>query len=112
MAKEKKPRVGVCMVCGKEFIVTEKEYQKKNRYMPKCCSHACVVAAHKTEKVEKARQNRKHTGIYVDMDRPLTPDTAHIVKMWHEKGDSPELIAEILHRDLKQIKAILDGEMG
>lgn len=112
MAKEKKPRVGVCMVCGKEFIVTEKEYQKKNYYMPKCCSRACITAAHKTERAKKAQQNKKYTGVSVDMDRPLTEETVYLVKMWHEQGDSPDKIARVLSRRIETINAILRGEMG
>lgn len=90
----------ICKYCGKEFI--PKDAWRKNNY--RFCSKHCA-SKHAWENGDRKEMQRQ------GKNRPLTPDTVHIVKMWHEKGDSPELIAYVLNRDIETINGILSGEI-
>ena len=106
MKRIKQPFKCICVSCGKEFEVSYEDYVKRHAYrLPKCCCKACNVYAH------KQNRDKAYKGC-VDINRPLTPDTAEIVKMWHENGDSPELIAEVLCRNIETINAIIAGDLN
>ena len=40
--------------------------------------------------------------------RELYPDTAGLIRKWHGEGMAPEAIANLLERDLRQVKEVLD----
>lgn len=87
----------ICEYCGKEFV-------PKDERAYRFCSISCSskYAWYSNERRDMERQGK---------NRPLTPDTVHIVTMWHKQGDSPELIANVLNRDIETINGILSGEI-
>ena len=92
-----KSRLKICEYCGKEFVPKdEREYR--------FCSKKCSTKASWANGTRKEMQ-------YQGKNRPLTPDTVHLVTMWHEQGDSPETIAYVLNRDIETINGILRGEI-
>ena len=92
--------VKTCEYCGKEY--TPKDLWRKGNYH--FCSRTCSTKASWENGTRKETQRQ-------GKDRPLTPDTANLVRKWHEQGDSPELIADILNRDIETINGILRGEI-
>ena len=98
--KNRAERVAICEYCGKQFI--PKDLWRKDNY--RFCSRTCSTKASWENGTRKETQRQ-------GKDRPLTPDTVHIVTMWHEQGDSPELIANILNRGIETINGILRGEI-
>ena len=100
MAKCDQSQVKTCEYCGKEYI--PKDLWRKDKY--RFCSRTCSTKASWEDETRKEIQRQSK-------NRPLTPDTVHLVTMWHEQGDSPELIADILNRDIATINGILRGEI-
>lgn len=90
--------IKICEYCGEEFNAGHRSDAHKRRFCCKSCS----------SKSTRGNAPRPTNG---KKNRPLTPDTAFFVKLWHEKGDSPEKIAFALNRDVEQIKSILSGEL-
>lgn len=91
-----------CEWCGKE--IEFKPYMKKRGRTTRFCSNACANRA------VWASGNRKKPE-YIDKNRPLTPDTVYLVKLWTKQGNSPKEIAYILNRPVSTINAILRGEL-
>ena len=89
-----------CEYCGKEYT-PYRGHEKEQRFCCKSCS---------TKAIFKSGLRKEPT--VQGKDRPLTNETVYIVKMWYEKhGDSPELIANILNRNIETINGILRGEI-
>ena len=84
-----------CRNCGEFFMVPDKT---SKRYY---CSRFCTREAR-----AKRMEEKKET-----MNRPLTPYTADIVRMWYEQGDSVELIAKLLTRNKQTILDIVEGRI-
>lgn len=103
MARSGKIHKFTCKFCGKEFL--------SDRTNAVYCSRSCSGKDRvKHDPWQFAGKNYEEKLDSTD-DRPLTPDTRHIVKMWHELGDSPTQIALILNRKVSTIEAILAGEL-
>jgi len=97
-ARKKEVQTRKCEYCGKEY--TPYRYNGNARYCSKSCSTRASFL--NGERKEPTLQSK---------DRPLTDETVYLVKMWHKQGDSPELIAYILNRNIETIKGILRGEI-
>lgn len=79
-----------CANCGKEFTPKRAD----NIY----CSAYCLQDA----QIKRGKARKVVSG----PNRPFTPDTAYIIRLWRLKGDSDEEIALALGRNIKQIKAV------
>ena len=84
-----------CTVCGEWFTVPSKK--TKRSY----CSRYCMRQG-RARNMVKTREIK---------NRPLTPYTADIVRMWYEEGDSVELIANVLNRNKDTILDIVEGRI-
>lgn len=91
----------VCGYCGERF---ESAYADK-----KYCSEKCKRRMHylrgrygTVEKWQEERQEERYA------PRPVTADTAFLVQKWYREGDSLEEIAQLLERDVSQIRELLN----
>ena len=96
-----KTKTAICLNCGKAFA-----YDPHNGRDRKYCSKTCATQNHWREGRMRTDCNSKENKLAMQ-DRPLTADTAYYVRLWNAKGDSPEEIAVVLNRNVKQIREIL-----
>ena len=89
---EKPTKIRNCLHCGKEMVLPLNSRQKY-------CSEFC--------RDEAQRENAEKWFAPKSQDRPFTEETAYLIKLWHEKGDSPEKIALAMDRPLDVVKAVL-----
>lgn len=94
LSKGKQTKEIKCLQCGKTIIVP---LNNRTKY----CSAACANEA-QCENAEKRFTPKS-------LNRPFTDETAYLIKLWHEKGDSAEKIALALGRNVEAVKQVLEN---
>lgn len=95
MSKSSCAWLGADGICKCEFIANKYKKRMECEKLEHCRAYITNYA------LEKKLNKSAH-------DREITDDTVHLVKMYHDEGDTVNQIAAVLDRSPKVIKKILE----